>query len=68
MHAAALRDAAGLTFVLAIDSTSSEPQAPAVLGQHLAVVIDVLDRMPDVVIEVRPESLIVSPPRKLRSP
>ena len=48
--------------MLAIDGTSSEPQAPAVLGQHLAVVIDVLDRMPDVVIEVRPESLIVSPP------
>lgn len=41
----------------------TEPQAPAVLGQHLTAVIDVLDRMPDVVIEVRSERLIVSPQR-----
>jgi hypothetical protein len=38
------------------------PQAPAVLRQHLADVVDVLGRMPDVVIEVRPDRLVVSPP------
>lgn len=41
----------------------SEPLAPAVLAQHLAEVVDVLGRMPDVVIEVRPDRFIVSPPR-----
>lgn len=41
----------------------TEPHAPAVLTQHLPEVVGVLGRMPDVVIEVRPESLIVSPPR-----
>jgi predicted nuclease of predicted toxin-antitoxin system len=41
----------------------SEPQAPTVLAQHLAEVADILGRMPDVVIEVRPDSFIVSPPR-----
>jgi hypothetical protein len=40
-----------------------EPQAPAVLAQHLSEVVDVLGRMPDVVIEVRPDSFIVSPSR-----
>jgi predicted nuclease of predicted toxin-antitoxin system len=40
-----------------------EPRAPAVLNQHLTEVVDVLGRMPDVVIEVRPERLIISPPR-----
>jgi hypothetical protein len=34
----------------------TEPQAPAVLNQHLAEVVDVLGRMSDVVIEVRPEA------------
>lgn len=41
----------------------TEPQAAAVLAQHLTEVVDVLGRMSDVVIEVRPESLLVSPPR-----
>ena len=41
----------------------TEPQAPAVLSQRLTEVVDVLGRMPDVVIEVRPDSLSVSPPR-----
>ena len=41
----------------------TEPQASAVLSQHLAEVVGVLGRMADVVIEVRPERLIVSPPR-----
>jgi hypothetical protein len=41
----------------------AEPQAPAVFSRHLAEVVDVLARMADVVIEVRPESIIVSPPR-----
>lgn len=41
----------------------TEPQAPAVLAQHLTAIIDLLNRMPDLVIEVRPERLIVSPPR-----
>jgi predicted nuclease of predicted toxin-antitoxin system len=40
----------------------TEPQGSAVLRRHLTEVVDVLDRMPDVVIEVRPDSLIVSPP------
>ena len=40
-----------------------EPRAPAVLGEHLATVIELLARMPDVVIEVRPESVTVAPPR-----
>jgi len=41
----------------------TEPQAAAVLAQHLTEVVGVLGRMSDVVIEVRPESLLVSPPR-----
>lgn len=41
----------------------TEPQAPTVLSQHLAGVVEVLGRMPDVVIEVRPDRLVVSPPR-----
>ena len=41
----------------------TEPQASAVLTQHLAEVVDVLGRLADVVIEVRPERLMISPPR-----
>ena len=41
----------------------TEPQAPAVLRRHLTEVVDVLARMADVVIEVRPDSIRVSPPR-----
>jgi predicted nuclease of predicted toxin-antitoxin system len=40
-----------------------EPHAPTVLGEHLVDVVDVLSGMPDVVLEVRPGSVIVSPPR-----
>jgi len=41
----------------------TEPHAPAVVAEHLPEVVDVLVRMPDVVIEVRPDSLTVWPPR-----
>jgi predicted nuclease of predicted toxin-antitoxin system len=41
----------------------TEPRAAAVLNQHLAEVVGVLGRMSDVVIEVRPDSLAVAPPR-----
>ena len=34
-----------------------EPRAAAVLGEHLTAVLDVLGRMPDVVIEIRPGSV-----------
>jgi len=40
-----------------------EPQAPAVLSQHLTEVVEALGRMPDVVIEVRTDTLIVASPR-----
>jgi predicted nuclease of predicted toxin-antitoxin system len=40
-----------------------EPRAPAVLGEHLGDVVEVLGRMSDVVIEVRPESVSITPPR-----
>jgi predicted nuclease of predicted toxin-antitoxin system len=40
-----------------------EPRAAAVLDSHLGTVIEALDKMPDVVIEVRPESVIIAPPR-----
>jgi predicted nuclease of predicted toxin-antitoxin system len=41
----------------------TEPRAPAVLREHLATVTEVMDKMPDVVIEVRPESVTIAPPR-----
>jgi predicted nuclease of predicted toxin-antitoxin system len=41
----------------------TEPQAPEVLARHLAEIVEVLVRMPDVVVEVRPDSVIVSPPK-----
>jgi predicted nuclease of predicted toxin-antitoxin system len=41
----------------------TEPRAAAVLNQHLAELVGVLGRMSDVVIEVRPDSLAVAPPR-----
>ena len=40
-----------------------EPRAPAVVGDHLPEVIEVLGRMPDVGIEVRPESATMARPR-----
>lgn len=40
-----------------------EPRAPAVLAKHLPEIVDVLDRMPDVVLEVRPDSVTIAPPR-----
>jgi len=41
----------------------TEPQAQAVLGEHLGEVVDALSKMPDIVVEVRPDRVIVSPPR-----
>ena len=40
-----------------------EPRAASVLSLHLGEVVDVLERMSDVVIEVRPESVTIAPPR-----
>ena len=40
-----------------------EPDAPTVLTRHLSELVGILSRMPDVVVEIRPERLVVSPPR-----
>jgi predicted nuclease of predicted toxin-antitoxin system len=40
-----------------------EPDAAAVVGKHLLDLVDILARMPDVVVEVRPSTLNVWPPR-----
>ena len=41
----------------------TEPRAAAVLAQHLTAVVAVLEKMNDVVLEVRPDSVAVAPPR-----
>lgn len=42
----------------------TEPRAVAVLREHLITVTEVLEKMPDVVVEVRPERVIFAPPRR----